>query len=328
MPETPKFDPLIQTENIAFDPEAMIGCSGCGRLNPPNRLKCIYCAGQLAIDAVDTSAIKPTLRKLELWEHGFNLIVRASTPGADAAEAGRFLSMENDDVTAILTAGTPLPIARVESEQEALLVQDRVSRFGIGCSIVSDADLIPERPPVRLSAIEFLDGGIAITDFNTNKRNEIDGGDVRVLVAGAINVDRVDSLEKKRRGKKSKIIDETATASDETLLDIYTRSDSTGFRIHLAGFDFSCLGDDKGLLAGENMRLLIVRLLEHLPNAKFVNDYASVCHLLDGIWEVETRKDSKGLQRSGFGKVEFGSVASSNNLIQFTKYSRLQWHLL
>ena len=143
-----------------------------------------------------------------------------------------------------------------------------------------------------------------------------------------ITASRVDSLEKKRRRGTTKLIDETATASDESILDMYSKRDGIGFRVHLTGFDFSCLGDDKGLLAVENLRRLIVRLKEHAPNAKLVTNYGSVRPALSQVWEIESRKDSQGLKRSGFGKREFGAVASSSNLNQFTKYSRLQWHLL
>jgi hypothetical protein len=304
----------------------MIGCEACERMNPPNRLKCIYCGKALAIAVKDAASIKPTWRKLELWERGYNLITRERLPQPDVAGAASFLLVEPDSVSAILDAGTPLPMARVESEKEATIVQDRLSQFGIACSVVSDADLAADKPPVRLSSVEFLEGRLALTDFNTGERNEIDAAEFRLFVTGMICVDRVDSIEKKRRGGKTRLIDETATASDEMLLDLYA-CDKIGYRVHLAGFDFSCLGEDKGLLAGENLRRLIVRLAEHLPNAKLVTDYPSVKHVLDHVWEMEARKHSKGLQRAGFGKVEFGSTASSNNINQFTKYSRLQWHL-
>jgi hypothetical protein len=328
MADAPTFEPTIQTENIAFDPQEMRACVKCKRSNPPNRPKCLYCGGELAVSVEEGSSIKPALRRLELWERGFNVIVRKTIGRPNVAAAADLLSTGPDDITAILNLGPGLPIARVESETDASIVCDRLATFGIGCSIVSDAALAAEKPPVRLSSIEFLDTGLAVTDFNTADRTEIDVAQFVLLVPGVIRSGRVDALEKKRRGKQAKVLDETETASDETLLDLYTRDDSIGFRVHLAGFDFSCLCEDKGLLASENLRLLIVRLAEHLPNAKLANGYAAARHALGCVWEVETRKDPKGLQRSGFGKVGFGSTASSSNLGQFTKYSRLQWHLL
>jgi hypothetical protein len=325
MPERPVFDPLIQTEKIAFDPEAMIACERCGRMNPPNRLKCIYCAMELEIASTDL--VKPSLRKLELWEKGFNVIVRAKIAEPDVDAIAELMSMERDEVTKILDS-TSLPIARVESEREASIVQERLAGYGVDCLIVGDADLAPEKPPIRLSAIEFLESGLAVTDLNTRERTEIERSEFVLLVSGVITSARVESLEKKRRGGESKPLDEAEMTSDEALLDIYTSADPIGFRINLSGFDFSCLADEKGLLAGENMRILTMRLVEHVPNARFVDDYADVRPSLDIVWELEARRDSKGLQPMGFGKAKFGAVASSSNLNQFTKYSRLQWHLL
>ena len=327
---TPHFDPRIQTEDIAFRPEEMHTCPACERLNPPTRLKCLYCGNELEIKAENAAIIKSDLRKLEPWERGFNVLIREPVAANQdlLANTASFLSMESDDLSTIFDAAAPLPLARVEGEKEADILVAGLARLGIECSILADADIADDKQPVRLSNIELSERGIAVTDFNTRRVTEINAGDLALLVPGLLTTSKVDSLEKKKRGGKTKVIDETATAADESILDIYNRHDPIGFRVHLTGFDFSCLGDDKGLLAVENMRRLVIALKEHVPNAKLVSDYKKVRHALGQVWEIESRKDSQGLQRSGFGKVEFGSVASTNNLRQFTKYSRLQWHLL
>jgi hypothetical protein len=116
--------------------------------------------------------------------------------------------------------------------------------------------------------------------------------------------------------------------ADETLIDIYTRNDPTGYRIYMTGFDFSCLGEAKGMLAGENMRLLVTMLSEVTPSMRTISDHSQIKHLLGDIWEVESRKESQGARRAGFASKVFGSVQTTNDLSQFTKYSRMQWHLL
>ena len=128
---SPAFDPLIQTENIAFDPKELIACSGCGRMNPPNRFNCLYCAKEIEINIEKGAVIKPTLRKLELWERGFNIIVREKAAETDIVKIAQFLSMELSDLRAILDANTALPLARVESENEAALIQIHVERCGV-----------------------------------------------------------------------------------------------------------------------------------------------------------------------------------------------------
>ena len=326
--KTHPFDPLIQNENIAFAPEAMVACDSCRRLNPPNRDTCIYCSRELEVDLANTAAIGPKHRKLEIWERGFNVIFREILPEADVQKAAQFLSLDNSDLASLIISGQPLPLARVENEKEASFLQTGTERYGLKCSIMKDVDLGVDKMPVRLGRIDFLDDCFAFEDFNTRKVTEIDFEDLVLIIPGFISSSRVDSLEKKRRNKEAKLLEETATMSDESILDIYSRKDDTGFRIYLAGFDFSCLGEDKGLLAVENLRRLIGEIKDRAPNAKLVNDYAAVRYLLGLVWEIESRKDSKGLVQTGFGKREFGAVSSTNNLNQFTKFSRLQWHLL
>ncbi len=325
---TPTFDPSIQSENISFDPAELIACGGCGRKNPPNRLNCLYCARELDVNIADGNLIKPVLRKLELWERGYNLIVRERVSDMPVDKIAMLLSAEPAEVAQILDAGVPLPIVRVESEKEAGLLQSRLGALGLGCSIIPDADLAPDKPPIRLRKIEFRDSGFGLHDFNTSSVTFIDKIDLAILVPGTITTARVDSLEKKRRGGKTKLLDEVTTTADGSVLDIYTRQNNSGYRAHLTGFDFSCLGEDKSLLAVENIQNLAFALKRSAPNVVLVQNYAEMRRALSSVWEVESRKDPQGLQRSGFGKLEFGSVASSNNLDQFTKYSRLQWHLL
>jgi hypothetical protein len=46
------------------------------------------------------------------------------------------------------------------------------------------------------------------------------------------------------------------------------------------------------------------------------------------VWDVDERTESLGIKRSGFAKKDLASVTTRSNLLQFTKYSRLQRHLL
>lgn len=326
----PAFDPRFQTENLAFDTDKLIACVGCSRMNPPNRLKCLYCGRELEINVEAATLIKANLRKLELWERGVNLILRERDPCVkpDTERLAAFLSMDAADLSMIIDVGTPLPIARVESEKEADVLRTGLEKFGLKCTLVKDDDLAADKPPVRLGGMEINDQQLKLKDFNTGNLTDTAMADLVLIVPGSITESRVDSLEKKGFRKKAQLIEESATATDEAILDIYFRPEPTGFRVRMAGFDFSCLGEDKGLLAGENLHRLIALLKGRAQNAILVNNYAAVRQALGRVWDIESRKDSKGVQHSGFGKAQMGAIASTNNLNQFTKYSRLQWHLL
>lgn len=332
MPEntdkTNAFDPNIQSEDIAFKRDEMIACDVCGRTNPPNRFNCIYCANELEISSSETAAVKFANRKLETWERGHNVIlVKQTSAEGNIRSAADFLGIEPAAISEMLETTTPLPVARVETETEAVVIRNSLEQNGFACSIVSDVELNIEKPNVRLSGMNFTNTSLTLVNFNTDERIEIAWSDLELIVEGILTKGRVDVVEKKRRRGKTKLIDETATSSDEQILDLYTRDDGNGYRVHQAGFDFSCLGDDKGLLASENIRSLIAELKRRAPNAKYINSYSQIRWLLDDVWEIESRKDYQGLQRTGFGKVEFGSVASTSNLTQFNKFSRLQFQL-
>lgn len=320
---TPAFDPNIQTENIAFAPDELITCDNCGRKNPPTRFNCIYCAKELAVNIENAASIRFLPRKLELWERGYNLILSERSDVVDIPKVAQLLSMEIGDLTLILEAGKPLPLARVETEKQASVMLTALAQLGLVCSVVSDTDLAADKPPVRLSGIEFFEDGLALVDFNTGRLIEIKSDDLALLVPGLIIESRVDSLEKRGLRGKKKLVAETPTVLDGSILDIYSKDDGIGFRVHLAGFDFSCLGEDKTLLASENIRRLAVVLQKQCPNSKTIDDYQAVRQALGFVWEVETRKDTQGFERAGVR-----AVASTSNLNQFTKYSRLQWQLL
>jgi hypothetical protein len=112
------------------------------------------------------------------------------------------------------------------------------------------------------------------------------------------------------------------------LIDVYSAQDSVGYRVEAKGFDFSGLQNEKRLLAGENMKSLAEKLRAAAPQARFDEDYRRVRYEIGKIWEAEQKKDSKGLHKRGFGKVNFETIVTVDNLSQFTKYSRLQRQLL
>jgi hypothetical protein len=324
----PSFDPSIQTDDIAFRTEDMIACT-CGRNSPPNRLKCLYCGRELDIDISKGGAVKATLRPLELWERGFNVVFTQPVNGVslDVTTVASYLSIGQDEVKALLAHGLPLPLARVESEKEAMIVQHGLRELGLMTTIVSDVDLAADKMPVRLSGIVFDTGMVRFKAFNTGEITDVPAEKLALFVTGIIATGRVEAIEKRLRGGNKEVLDEAETMSDEAVLDIYPISDPMGFRVNLTGFDFGCLGSDKGLLAAENIVKLIAKLQAHAPGAKLVDDYQKLRHDIGCVWEIDTRRSPTGLQRSGFARRQFGSVTSTSNLDQFTKYSRLQQHL-
>lgn len=317
----------VQSENIAFGANEMIACAKCGKANPPNRTSCLYCATPIELPEDRKQQAKLNLRPLENWEKGFNIFFVRTAGYTDSAGAARYLLIDPETLTRMLAATHPLPIARIESEADAKIAVEQLKKFGVTASVVSDAVLQADTPPTRLREIEFGDGSIIVTAFNTGDRTEIGRDDLLLVVTGTVIESKTESVGKRKK-KETKLMQETETTSDEKLIDIYSGGDLIGFRVPTNGFDFSCLGAEKGLLASANMDRLRERLLNFSPDAKVIDEYSSNVSILSTVWEIDRQKDFQGLTRTGIGRSGFSNVARTSNLTQFTKYSRLQRHLI
>jgi len=71
-----------------FAREQMVACDECLRTNPPTRVNCMYCGALLPLNETTTNLQKPTLRRLEKWELGYNnLLVPPANPVANPPES-------------------------------------------------------------------------------------------------------------------------------------------------------------------------------------------------------------------------------------------------
>ena len=312
----------LRSGEIGFSPDEMVSCPACGKANAPNRPACLYCGTTLG----NRGITRLDIRVPDGWENGFNVVV-IDTRGADLGRAAvhlaSLLGMERAAMTSILSAGKELPLARVESENQAKGIAEKLNELGIRTMIVEDESLHPASPPTRLRAIVFDGGSLKLELFNGSEIRSLGRDDLVLIVPGIILEVRAESVEK-RKLRGSKTLQETETSSDGFVIDIYSRNDPIGRRIPSSGFDFSCLGSEKSLTVAENMKKLTARLAEFSPSAKVVDDYARVRSLLEHAWPSDSKRESQHL---GVGRKVISKVLASNNLAQLTKYSRLQWRL-
>lgn len=321
----------VPSENIGFPTEEMIRCAKCQRTNPPNRLKCFYCAAELEISEAQSKFLRPNLRKLESWEKGFNLIIKPIKGTFDKAkipEIAKILKLEKEALQKIIEAEKDLPAARAESEKEAEIARKYLENFGIESKILSDENLSVDKSPRRLRGIEFFGDKLILILFNQDEIAQISAEDLSLIVTGAVFERRINATEIYNKKGENKLVDSTEIASDDALIDVYSRGDSIGYRIAARGFDFSCLEAEKGMLAKDNIKKIAEKLQLFAPKAKFVDDYLKVRELLATVWEVDQKSESQGLKRDGIGKFNLENLTIVNNLSQFTKYSRLQRNLL
>jgi hypothetical protein len=89
-------------------------------------------------------------------------------------------------------------------------------------------------------------------------------------------------------------------------------------------FDYSCLGERKGLLARDNFNTLVEALRERAASAEFDAEYVRVRHMLAAVWPLAEHTESLGLRRSRPGRLSTEAVTILSNEMQFTRYARLR----
>lgn len=310
----------------AYSEDEMQPCLSCGRRNPPTRTKCLYCGGALELHTGNIDVIKFNDQRLESWEKGWNVIVMPSDRSSDDEITRRIseaFPLDQDFVQNVLNRDIPMPIARVADEVEARIYAEKLEGFGTRCRVVSDEDLEIDKRQIRIRGAKFGEREVEFVDFNKNIGSSFAYSDVILVVSGSIFTRTAETLEKRKRGR-SETVDEIEMMSDEPIVDIYSAWDRTGYRVMSGGFDFSCLGDGKTRLAGENIAKFTEQLTAACPNAKLVDDYRKVHTQLDVVWGLERRQELGGARRGGLLFAEREKKSIATNVSQFTRFSRLQ----
>jgi hypothetical protein len=309
-----------------FAPEQMIECAACCRTNPPTRLDCFYCGARLEISEKNAKLVRPIFRKLENWEKGFNVVcvfdssIEKNAP--QSKDAALFLGIEPEIFKNIARCGFPLPVSRLETAEEAKIVETRLRDYNLNAFVVPDEDLLPDKLPKRVRALSFSDD-LQIRFTGTDESQSVNWQDLIVFVEGRIFESKREGFEKRKRGEREETGDASEFSTDERVLDFYDSRNRLGYRISAKSFDFSCLGAKKSLLANENFEILLGELKRLAPEAGFDRNYKNVRPLLNVVWTPDERKDSTGLQHAGVGKINLGSTVTVNNQNQFNCYSRL-----
>ena len=314
-----------------FTAEELIACEKCTRANAPTRMNCLYCGAQLPITERTAELIRPTLKKLEEWEHGWNVVLMSRDDGHVPAEAieeaALFLRLDAARLSEIVGARRAMPVARASSVEEAELITNRLAALGFDVESLSDEALAKQ--PSRARALAFDDDALICFSSLDAEPQRLPWTEISLLVVGRVVTKRLEVAERQARlSSQSNITDSRELASDESVLDIYAgEAEAEGFRVLAYNFDYSCLGDGKSLLARENFGALIEALRVRAPAAILDDEYASLRGLLSAVWPPTERTESLGLRRERPGRFATEAVTTFNNEAQFTRYARLRLHI-
>ena len=333
------FDGLGGGTARPFAPEQLVACGECLRANAPTRQACLYCGAPLPRTKESAAHWRPTGKRLEEWEHGFNVVTLKRAAGAltsDAAEeAASLLRLDPGALKETVSTGRAMPLARAASADEAWLIVERLRELGLNTEVFPD-DLLARRP-VRARAFEFEEEAVVCRAGVEAEPLRVAWSEVVLLVKGRVVSRRIEVAERKRGlAGRGETVETREIASDEMVLDLYTSSveeheaqagGGPGFRVTSNGFDYSCLGEGKRLIAAENFDALVYALRARTPSAVLDEDYARLRPLLADVWPSVERTESLGLRRERPGRFNTEAVTTVSNETQFTRYARLR-HLL
>ena len=274
---------------------------------------------------------KPVLRPPEKHQLGYNNILLPPDQAVAEdviSEAATLLKLSTDNVERLVSENVPMPVARTASREEAELVSIRLGDLGLRCLTVSDEDLglsSPDNAVRRVRSMTFDDERLTI--YQAGAATEAAWADVVLIVPGRLFETRLEIKERKTRKTENEILDTSEFFRDEMVIDFYVAGHSSTWRVSAGGFDFSCLGREKALVANENIGKLQRLIASKAVNAQFDDSYARVRNLLELAWSTQAETQSSGWRREGPGKLSVGVANIRSNESQFTRYSRLRYHL-
>jgi hypothetical protein len=230
-----------------------------------------------------------------------------------------------ENVRDAMSQGVALPVTRTASRVEAELVTERLRELGLDCLTVSDDELGDRVRRVR--SMVFDDVSLTINQAGAAEQTRVSWSDIVLIVTGRLFETTVEITERITRKPENEILDTSEFFRDEFVIDFYTATHSSTWRVGGSGFDFSCLGREKALVVNQNMSKLLSLVTERSRNAKIDDSYARVRNLLELAWTTQPETQSSGWRRERPGKLSVGVSTIKSNEIQFTRYSRLRYYL-
>jgi hypothetical protein len=328
----PFLGPVEPSEPLGFPAEQMIRCEECLRANPPTRVSCLYCVAPLPLTESSVRLRKPVLRQPEKHQLGYNNIlvpVESEVSTEIVNDAAALLKLSPENMQQLMFQEVPLPVARTASREEAELVTLRLRELGFSCLTVSDEELglsFSDNVLRRVRGMSFDDERLVIYHSGAEETG-LSWSDVILILPGRLIETTLEIKERMTRKKENDILDTSEFFRDEVVIDFYTVRDRFTWRVGASGFDFSCLGKEKALVANENIGKLQRVIVAKAVSAQFDDSYKRVRNLLELVWGTQSETQSSGWRRERPGKLSVGVATTKSNESQFTRYSRLRNYL-
>ncbi|HET6862998.1 MAG TPA: hypothetical protein VFH91_08110 [Pyrinomonadaceae bacterium] len=323
--------PMAPSEPQGFKLEEMVTCEECLRANAPTRVACMYCGQPLPVNEATARLRRPTLKAPERNQPGFNSIIipqQSVLAEREFAQVAKLLRLDEAALQQIIDANLPLPLARTSTAEESVLVSERLAELGVRAASIGDPELGLTEPHLKVRALTFQNDALSFHQAGRADVSEVLLSDVMLIVAARIVRSQIEIRERKTRKTEGEIVDSSQFYADELMIDLYSAKDPRAWRIASNSFDFSCLGEYKTLVAGENLNRLTELLRTRMPNAQLDHSYDKLRSILEHVWPSQVETTSTGWKRERPGKYVVGAATSNSNEEQFTRYSRLRSYLV
>jgi hypothetical protein len=345
---------IIEEENNVT--AELVACPKCARNNNPLRQNCIYCGAPLPVveeitpqmiaaraSKTQEAASKNDLDPLsQISSHlqqnllGYNVVMMPINDRYEGAVEALTAITSFTDIEArqLLEFTFPMPLVRLQYEIEAKAAVVQLQSAGLRMIVVSDEKLQPATPNRRAKRLS-IDGNNISVNFETSNEpaHTVSSSDIRLIVEGKIRYRQMQSTEQNKGfGKfERELTDAVEFVDEQPVIDIYTSSLDTSFRVRAEAFDYSCLGSNMRLTTIENYRRLLSLLRDSAQSAKYDADFKQCMKLLEMVWPSMSRNESLGLRRAQLltaGKITTRSARHIDNEMQFNRYSRLRYHFM
>jgi hypothetical protein len=314
------------TRPRSFTPAEMVTCESCLRANPPTRSTCLYCAERLAgTEPVEAPQAESDATPAATLTAFYVVLPPRSNEALDESllqQIANRSEMKLPDLQSALRAGGALPLVQANTSKQAEDLIDEFQALGIQTTLVRNEELNAGSVNKKIRALEFSDNGLTGLAGVSGERVFESWSDLTLIVTGRLHMNNVEDVVRRKRGGH-KPVDRRELTNDESIFDLYSRTAADGWRIGADSFDFSCLGERKGITAFENFRGLINLLRERSENVQVDESYLAVRPLLAKVWPLGANTRTGGWRRSGAGKFDLSTVTSIDNESQFTNYSRM-----
>ncbi len=303
---------------------SVVTCPQCGRRNGIHRATCLFCGCPLSL-AGQEAHVLPSLREATDLEPGYNVVFLPG-PALTASiveEVARVSRLTTEQVASLLASPAPVPIARTTTAHDAKLLVQRLAGQGLRLLILSDMQLAPLHPPRRARALTAAGEYLEVWGHSPAEPLRIAWKDVSLVVFGVLQFHQV--MTRESASRRTKVEREEIYAADDevAVIDFFGPTLATHVRIRADGFDYSCLGAKRSLLAAENHTRLGNWLLDSVGHTAVVNrDFRTVARALEPIWGLTKTSSRQPFKRAGIGKVATEMTEYVDNERQFTCFSR------